>query len=252
MGASVVTDASGERLYIVGDIHGCYDETRSLVRFVEEGEGLTQNDIVVFLGDYIDRGPKSRDVIELMLEFQSKFPNTKFMKGNHEDMLMDFLGFGGRLGQAFLYNGGLETIQSYGISVFASPEEMAGAIPPEHLAFFSGLHSILRIEKFICAHAGLNPLRDLESQNDGDVLWIRDEFISNVHSFNATIVFGHTPYRDILLHLPYKVGIDTGLVFGNKLTCLELRSGKLFQIAKGESSVVKSTVVLTADSNSFA
>jgi serine/threonine protein phosphatase 1 len=243
--SSVISKAEGERIFVIGDIHGCVDEPAAMLTFLQRDEKLTSGDAVVFLGDYIDRGSASRQVIDLVLNFKAKFPNTYFMKGNHEDMLMDFLGFEGRLGQAFLYNGGLETIQSYGISVFAAAHEMRAAFPKSHLDFFEKLLSVLSVDKYLCVHAGLNPLRDLDSQNDGDVLWIRDEFIANVHSFNQTVIFGHTPYKEVLLHLPYKIGIDTGLVFGNKLSCLELKSGKLLQVARGGSSVVRSRVDVT-------
>lgn len=237
MAASVVSYAQGDRIYAVGDIHGCPNEAQVLMQYLETQEKLTDKDVVIFLGDYIDRGPNSRGVIELMIDFKNRFPNTRFLKGNHEDMLLDFLGFGGRLGEAFLYNGGLETIQSYGISVFAPPSEMVSKLPPEHFEFFCKLESIVRVGGFICVHAGLNPLRELHSQNDGDVCWIREEFIANIHSYDATVVFGHTPHQELFLHLPYKIGVDTGLVFGNKLSCLELTNGCAFQIAQGSKKV---------------
>ncbi len=240
MGASVVSEASGERVFVIGDLHGCPKEPEILLRHLEEKEGLRENDTAIFVGDYIDRGPDSKAVVDLMLNFRTKFPRTRFLKGNHEDMLLDFLGFGGNLGQAFLYNGGLETIQSYGITVFAPPSEMVGAMPPSHFKFYCELESIIQINNFICVHAGLNPLRDLTAQNDSDVFWIRDEFLNSVHSFKKTIVFGHTPHREIFQHLPYKLGIDTGLVFGNKLTCIELTAGKVFQIAKDATEVTTS------------
>lgn len=242
MGSSTITEGSGERIYVVGDLHGCPKEPEILIRYLEEKEGLKDEDLVVFLGDYIDRGPDSRAVVDLMLDFRTRFPRTRFLKGNHEDMLLDFLGFGGNLGQAFLYNGGLETIQSYGITVFAPPTEMVSAMPPSHFKFYCELESILEIDTFVCVHAGLNPLRDLTAQNDSDVFWIRDEFLSSVHSFKRTVVFGHTPHREVFQHLPYKLGIDTGLVFGNKLTCLELRSGKVFQIPRDAKEVTPSVL----------
>lgn len=237
MASSVVTNATGERIFAIGDVHGCPDELAALLKHLEESEGVQDKDLVVFLGDYIDRGPDSKGVIDTALEFRAKFPNTaRFLKGNHEDMLLDFLGFGGRLGHAFLYNGGLETIQSYGISVFAPPEEMTAALPPEHFKFLCELESVLVVnEKYAFVHAGLNPLRDLDAQNDSDVFWIRDEFIANVHNFDLTVVFGHTPYKEIFIHLPYKIGIDTGLVFGNKISCIELTSGKVIQVDKDET-----------------
>jgi len=239
LAASTVAEASGERVYVVGDIHGVVAETATLLRFLEEKEGLTQDDLVIFLGDYIDRGPDTKDVVDLMLDFKERFPRSRYLKGNHEDMMLDFLGFGGHLGQAFLYNGGLETIQSYGISVFAPPREMVDALPPEHFKFFCELESILIIDNYICVHAGLNPLRELQSQDDNDVFWIRDEFLNNIHSFEKTIIFGHTPHQELFVHLPYKVGLDTGLVFGNKLSCMELKSGDVFEITKDSEEVVE-------------
>jgi len=235
--ASEVRQASGERIYVIGDLHGCVKEPEILLKHLEEKEDVTDNDLVVFLGDYIDRGADSKAVIELMLGFKQKYPKSRFLKGNHEDMLLDFLGFGGNLGHAFLYNGGLETIQSYGISVFAPPDEMVSALPPQHFKFMCELESIIEVGKFICVHAGLNPLRDLKAQNDGDVLWIREDFIQNVHSFKKTVVFGHTPHQEVLQQLPFKLGIDTGLVFGNKLSCVELSQGKLFQVSKDSGKV---------------
>lgn len=238
MAASTITEASGERVYVVGDLHGCADETLVLLEYLEKREGLTDNDVVIFVGDYIDRGPSSRGVVDLMLSFKAKFPKTRFLKGNHEDMLLDFLGFGGRMGEAFLYNGGLETIQSYGISVFASPDQMVKAFPPEHFQFYNTLESMIKVEGHICVHAGVNPLRAITAQNDADIFWIRDDFIHNPHPYGLTIVFGHTPHQEILLDIPYKIGIDTGLVFGNKLTCIELKSRKVFQIARNSKDVV--------------
>lgn len=242
MGSSIINDASGERIFAIGDIHGVASEPEILLRHLEEEEGLTEEDLVIFLGDYIDRGSDSKDVIELCLEFRRKFPKTRFLKGNHEDMLLDFLGFGGNLGQAFLYNGGLETIQSYGISVFAPPQEMVNALPPEHFKFFCELESVISVEDFILVHAGLNPAIELEEQVTNDLFWIRDEFLNNPHDFQKTVIFGHTPHQEIFVHLPYKIGLDTGLVFGNKLTCLELKSGKILEIERDKKSVAVSSL----------
>ncbi|MCC6932847.1 MAG: serine/threonine protein phosphatase [Deltaproteobacteria bacterium] len=238
MGVSAVTEAYGKRIYAIGDVHGCAVELGILLNHLTTYEGIGNDDLVVFLGDYIDRGPDSRGVIEQILEFQKKCSNTRCLRGNHEDMLLDFLGFGGRLGEAFLYNGGIDTVQSYGISVFAPPEEMVTKLPQDHFKFLCELDSIVKTENYIFVHAGINPLRDLYKQNDNDIYWIRDEFINNVHNMKATVVFGHTPHKEIVMHLPYKIGIDTGLVFGNKLTCLELVSGKAMQIYRNTDKVI--------------
>lgn len=239
MAASTVSTAKAERIFAIGDLHGCIEEPLILTSFLEKQVGLSENDALIFLGDYIDRGKNSREVIELMLDIKSRFPATRFLKGNHEDMLLDFLGFSGNLGESFMYNGGVETLQSYGISVFSPPDEIINALPAEHFKFFCELEGILHIptDEFVCVHAGLHPLRDLHAQNDSEIFWIRQEFLRNIHPFPFYVVFGHTPHKEIFLHLPYKIGIDTGLVFGNKLTCLELNSGDVFQIYRGSKEV---------------
>ncbi len=252
MASSQVNNVEAKRVFVIGDLHGCSEEPATLLKHIETKEGLGDDDVLLFLGDYIDRGADSKGVIDLMLDYKRRFPKTRFLKGNHEDMMLDFLGFGGKLGQAFLYNGGIETLQSYGISVFSPPEQMVHALPPDHFRFLNELESIIKVGNFICVHAGLNPLRDLQAQNDGDVFWIRDDFINNIHSFQHTIVFGHTPHKEILMHLPYKVGLDTGLVFGNKLTCLELFEGRVFQIQKAKTEVIVGRIDLSQSFHAVA
>lgn len=245
MACSKVKEVSGDRVFVVGDLHGCFEEPKILLDHLEKREKLTDEDLVVFLGDYIDRGPSPKNLIDHLIDFKSRFPKTTFLRGNHEDMLLDFLGLSGRLGESFLYNGGIDTIQSYGISVFSSPEEMVNHLPKDHFDFFTGLDSIVVVnDSFICVHAGLNPLRELLMQNDGEIFWIRDEFIQNIHPFRKTVIFGHTPFQEILVDMPYKIGLDTGLVFGNKLSCLELTQGRLMQIEKGGIKVKNAKVKL--------
>ena len=234
-------DESPERLFVIGDLHGCPDETRALLDFLKNSEGLSDRDQVIFVGDYIDRGPDSKGVIDLLIEFQRKNLQTVFLKGNHEDMLLEFLGYDGRLGHSYIMNGGAQFLQSYGLAVDMPVEEILESIPPSHISFLLNLDSYVEVEPFVVAHAGLNPLRDLKAQLDEDLFWIRDEFISNIHYFRRVVIFGHTPYQDIMFHLPYKIGIDTGLVFGNKLTCIEVLQGHVYQIEYGEQSVRKET-----------
>lgn len=90
-----ITETTGERVFAIGDVHGCAQEISVLLEFLVKKQNLSQKDAVIFLGDYIDRGPDTRGVIDLLVNFQNDFPKTKFLRGNHEDMLMDFFGFGG-------------------------------------------------------------------------------------------------------------------------------------------------------------
>jgi serine/threonine protein phosphatase 1 len=234
-----VPEADGERIFVIGDIHGCYSELKSMLEYLSRKLDLSDKDLVVFLGDYIDRGPDSRGVLDALVDFKTRFPNCIFLKGNHEDMLLDFLGFGGNLGHAFLYNGGLETIQSYGISVFSPPNEMMRLLPEDHFSFFNSLESVVTVRDYYLVHAGLNPSMSLEKQTGEDLFWIRESFLDAPHEFGKTIIFGHTPHREIFDNRPFKIGLDTGLVFGNKLSCLELVSGKVYEVARGASEVME-------------
>ena len=226
------------RIFAVGDLHGCTEELEILLYFLSDQQQLAENDLIVFIGDYIDRGPNSKGIVERLLAFQRAHRNSVFLRGNHEDMLLEFLGFEGCEGWSYLQNGGAKCLQSYGLQGSESPQEVLAALPREHLSFFLNLEHYLICGPFVFAHAGLNPLRDLRAQLDRDLFWIRDEFISNIHHFEKTVVFGHTPYRDVMFNLPFKVGIDTGLVYGNTLTCLEMIGRKVFQIKRGKSKVV--------------
>lgn len=203
-----IAELSG-RLFVVGDLHGCALETAVLLEYLQKDEQLAEDDQLVFVGDYIDRGPDSRSVVELMLAIQETFPKTIFLKGNHEDMMLSFLGFDGVMGSSYLYNGGAFTLRSYDLSS-DDPEAFLKLMPEKHLEFYKRLERYVIIQDFIVVHAGLNPLRDLTSQLDEDLFWIRDEFIANIHYFDKTVIFGHTPYQDVMFHRPYKIGIDTG------------------------------------------
>jgi serine/threonine protein phosphatase 1 len=222
------------RAYIVGDIHGCVQELEVLVA----GLPLQTDDRLVFLGDYIDRGMESQDVVDFLLRLktESNYQLT-LLKGNHEDMFLDFLGRPGHYGDAFLHNGGHMTLRSYRIPYGVSGREAAESLPPEHLQFFQELEIFTVVEPVLCVHAGVNPLLPLVEQNAEEMLWIRQEFLTNPHLLPYTVVFGHTPHRAVRFDLPYKVGIDTGLVYGGKLSCLEVTEKQLYQVAKGSLRV---------------
>lgn len=225
--------------YIIGDIHGCSEELACLLQALP----LDSLDRVIFLGDYIDRGPHSMGVIDLLLAWKSRNQvETVFLKGNHEDMFLSYIGLAGNHGDAFLVNGGGATLASYRISPLESPARILPRIPPDHLRFFTQLETRYVAEPFLCVHAGVHPQKRLDLQTQEELLWIRDLFIRDTHSLPYTIVFGHTPQRDVLFHLPYKIGLDTGLVYGNLLSCLETTEKVLFQIKRGEKKVSRRNV----------
>ena len=220
------------RTFVIGDIHGCLDEIDRLLDTLAPAAG----DTVVCLGDYIDRGPASKGVIDRLLRLRREGPHCVFLKGNHEDMFLGFLGEGGAYGEAFLGNGGGPTLSSYGLH--GEYGEVRGhQLPPEHLEFLRSLVMYSVHGTFLCVHAGLDPARPLAAQREEDLLWIRDEFVRRPHPFSYTVLFGHTPQREVLVDVPYKIGLDTGLVYWNKLSCLELAEHRLFQIRRGEHHV---------------
>lgn len=225
------------RVFVVGDIHGTIAELEILLDHLIDKEGLQKEDRIVFVGDYIDRGYETRKVIQRLIDLKTKFPLTTFLRGNHEDMLLNFLGFEGSLGENFIINGGNQTLISYGINPALYPAEILTQFPSEHLSFFLNLERFAVCQEHLIVHAGFNPKFSLDQQQGEDIFWIRDEFIMSSHPFNKTVIFGHTPFRDILFHLPFKIGIDTGLVYGNILTCLELTQKRILQIKVGKKRV---------------
>jgi serine/threonine protein phosphatase 1 len=225
------------RTFVVGDLHGCVDELNRLLDALAPGTA----DTIVFLGDYIDRGPSPKGVIDRLLRLRREGPRCIFLKGNHEDMFLAFIGEAGHYPEAFLFNGGEATLRSYGLQGREGPAVTAG-LPPDHLEFLRDLQLQSQHGAFLCVHAGLTPDRPLEEQREEDLLWIRDEFIQVPHPFPFTVLFGHTPRREVLLQLPYKIGLDTGLVYWNKLSCLEIEQKEIFQIRRGEATVSRRSV----------
>lgn len=223
------------RFFIVGDIHACPQELETLLSAL----ALQPADRVVFLGDYIDRGPGAREVIEVLLGLQAEEScQLTFLKGNHDDMFLDFLGYGGCHGDAFLRNGGGQTLLSYGCDPAVAGTELTEQIPETHRQFFRSLDLYFSAGDVLCVHAGVDPGRPLVDQSPEDLLWIRTDFIDKPHPLPYTIVYGHTPQREVRFALPYAVGIDTGLVYGGKLSCFEWTEKVLFQVAKGSQQPV--------------
>ena len=222
------------RLFVVGDIHGCLDE---LVRLLEAIPAVA-GDTIAFVGDYIDRGPDSRGVVDHLLAWRARTPATSvFLKGNHEDMALAYLGLPGHWGEAWMRNGGVAALHSYELDPQASPREIAARMPAEHLAFFSSLQMTCHWGDYLLVHAGIRPGVPLVAQQSDDLLWIREPFLDHPHDLGQTVVFGHTPYRRVVVGLPYRIGIDTGCVYGGALSCVLLPEGHVYQVRLGDTVV---------------
>jgi len=225
------------RTYVIADIHGCLEEVERLLEFISPNS----DDTLCFLGDYVDRGPSPKGVIARLIRLAQEGPRCVFLKGNHEDMFLAYIGYPGHYGDAFLFNGGETTAASYGIQGLRG-RAAAERLPLPHLQFLLDLKTQVQLGNFLCVHAGIRPGRALKEQSDEDLLWIREDFILSEHTFPLTVLFGHTPQREVLLHLPFKVGLDTGLVYWNKLSCFEISERQLVQIRRGERHVTTSSI----------
>jgi serine/threonine protein phosphatase 1 len=223
-----MTDLS--KTCIIGDIHGCLKSLQKLLKLVEK-----EADTFVFLGDYIDRGSESKEVIEYILKFKKTHREVITLLGNHEIMLINYLR--GYDDGTFMRAGGKETLISYGIKPKTKPEKAVKLFPEEHMNFFQELPLLWENEHGIYVHAGIEPGVHLTRQVSSYCLWTRDEFIRSPYKFSKPVVFGHTVFREPLVQ-ENKIGIDTGAVYGGKLTALLLPEKKFISVdeEKGSSS----------------
>ncbi|PLX48481.1 MAG: serine/threonine protein phosphatase [Desulfobulbaceae bacterium] len=210
------------RTIAIGDIHGC---RQALAELLAQIAPDAEQDTVIILGDLINRGPDSKGTVALLLELREELRHLIILRGNHEQMLLDFLADRNR--DLFLRAGGLECLTSYDIDPFAG--DAAALLPPDHLALLSDLPATFENEHGIFVHAGLEPGIHLSHQSPQWLLWARDEFINCDHNFGKPVIFGHTPFEKPLLR-PNKIGIDTGAVYGGSLTALILPEMRLISV----------------------
>jgi serine/threonine protein phosphatase 1 len=211
------------RIFAIGDIHGCNRELQRLLAQIRP-DPLT--DAIVFVGDYLDRGPDSREVIHTLLNLKKTFPHLICLRGNHESMFLNYY-LEGRDEKLYFENGGGMTLSSYRLT--AADARAGTGFPEEHLRFLVSLPLYHETESYIFVHAGLRPGIPLAGQSPEDLLWIRNEFIDSDWDFGKTVVFGHTALCEPFLQ-KNKIGIDTGLVYGGCLTCIELPSRTIYQV----------------------
>lgn len=202
-----------QKIFVVGDIHGCFDKLCALMDKIPLDFSRDQ---LIFIGDYIDRGSSSIEVVDYLINLKQRLPATIFLKGNHEDMLENYLDGSDRF--TYLLNGGQRTLDAY---LNHSQNPGGYPVPSAHLEFFNSLHLYYQTDDYIFVHAGLRKKVPLEKQEKTDLLWIRDEFIYSDFDFGKRVIFGHTPFREPLVQ-KNKIGIDTGAVYGNRLTCIQL------------------------------
>ncbi len=223
----------GQLLYAIGDIHGRSDLLRRLIDAIAADAALASGiarRTLVFLGDYVDRGPDSKGVIDILLGGLPGRFDAHFLKGNHEALLLGFL-YGVTPLDHWLINGGEATMASYGIDVTRLADARANeddwrsamrdALPAAHLAFFKTLDLTVTVGDYLFVHAGLRPGVPLAAQAEADLIWIRGPFLDHAGSFGKIVVHGHTPGREPEMR-SNRIGIDTGACFTGRLTALRL------------------------------
>jgi serine/threonine protein phosphatase 1 len=218
-----------KRLYVIGDIHGRLDLLDRAIAAIEQDVAARgSHALTVTLGDYIDRGPKSRGVLDRLIANPFPTPYVS-LKGNHEVLLESFLA-DPTVGQHWRRLGGLETLHSYGVSVSGlmvgknydeAADHLRAAMPAEHLKFLQLMKTSYSHGKYFLCHAGVRPGVPLDRQSDEDLLWIRDKFLSSKMNFGKIVVHGHTPVEAPEV-LPNRINIDTGAFATGQLTCVVL------------------------------
>ena len=198
------------RTYAIGDIHGCLNKLKDLVNQCQLDAGKHPTKFV-FLGDYIDRGPDSRGVVEFLINLQSQQPDLIVcLAGNHEELALGALCADQY--DHWLQNGGDATLRSYGIG-------LAEDLPPHHIDWLNTLVDQHDDGRRLFVHAGIDPARPLDQQDDHDLRWMREPFLSDDRDYGRLIVHGHTP---LLTSMPdqrhNRLNLDTGAVYGGPLT----------------------------------
>ena len=219
----------GERLYIVGDIHGRLDLLNPLLEQIENHARANEGkNTIVYVGDYIDRGPNSRGVIDRVLQSVPGFI-PRYLRGNHDQALLDFLA------DPLFYRvwkgyGAPETLISYGVRppLFDDPQSImetrnlfAANLPPVHRQFFENLELGVEAGDYFIVHAGVRPGIGFASQSAQDMMWIRDEFLLSGRDHGKVVVHGHTPTSEVVRR-KNRIGIDTGAYMSGHLTALVL------------------------------
>lgn len=230
----------GTRVYAVGDIHGRLDLLDRLLDRIAEDVTRTkpQRVSVVFLGDYVDRGPHSRGVIERLMQgppADSALAGADWtcLKGNHEEYMVRFLDESAP-GTVWCRIGGVETVRSYAGQIPEGQENDIAALqlllerslPPAHLRFLSRLPLMHCEGDYLFVHAGIRPGVALQDQSPADLLWIRDEFLFHGAPLEKRVVHGHSPAPAPEIR-PHRIGIDTGAYYSGNLTALVLDGGEM-------------------------
>ncbi len=228
----IVGDAQlepGLRIYAIGDIHGCIDQLRELLDAIDDDVRLfsPQSHRIVFLGDYVDRGPANFDVVEYLIGLKNSSRDCIFLRGNHDDRFTGFCKHPEAIAEGYLRWGGIPTLRDYGViqepgeSIQSLSERFRNGIPAHHYQFMDQLPLTYVCGDYFFCHAGVRPGTALEDQLDHDLLWIRHDFLMHDEPFTKIVVHGHTPVEEPEVK-SNRINVDTRCFDTGRLTAVVL------------------------------
>ena len=229
------------QIFAIGDIHGCKDQLDKVHKKIEIATNTNRGKkLIIYLGDYIDRGPNVKRTIDTLINFN--LPNVEkiFLLGNHEQMLLDVLEGKNNSLYNWISNSGLETIESYGgdLSKYIDQNleltfekkiktKIKKFLPKAHLKFFKNLKLYHVWNNYLFVHAGINPSLTIENQIKKTLIWTREKnFFDPLMTYSKIVVHGHTPVNNVEFN-PYRINIDTGCFRTGKLSCLVIDENKI-------------------------
>jgi serine/threonine protein phosphatase 1 len=232
------------RVYCVGDIHGRLDLLQELHGMIQADVGNFDGQLsLVYLGDYIDRGMHSREVVDELLDSPLAGFENVYLMGNHEQTLLDFLQHP-KVASGWLNWGGRETLVSYGVKlprdvtradVVEIRDQLQSVLPQNHLDFYENMQLMHRSGNYLFVHAGIRPGKPLQDQSNEDLLWIRQDFTESRQQHDHVVVHGHTISDEVEFH-PNRIGIDTGAYCTGVLTCLVLEGEEQRLLQTGKAA----------------
>ncbi|MCF6305271.1 MAG: metallophosphoesterase [Rhodobacteraceae bacterium] len=233
-----MSKTDNHRIYAIGDIHGCLDQLVEMQERIATDLQTNPHEkpLVIYLGDYMDRGPQNRAVLENLIAAKTADLPTRFLLGNHDKFVSLFLDDPGSMHGRSLHwlhpgTGGDKTLESYGVlnaveqNAETARDLFAAAIPDEHRLFLNECEHSIHIGGYFFAHAGVRPDVALEDQAFYDLIWIREPFLSSDQDFGAIVVHGHSPVKKVQ-NLGNRIAVDTAAVFGGELSCVILEDDK--------------------------
>ena len=233
---------AGRRVYAIGDVHGCISELKRLLAMIAADEATrpAAETTLIFIGDVVDRGPSSAQVIDQLRRLAGERPDVRFLAGNHEEIFLRALAGDPKALRLFCRIGGRETARSYGIGDAEYERldypELAVAlqrvVPAEHRAFLEQLEDMIVVGDYVFVHAGVHPHAELDEQVVTDLRWIRSPFLDHGRPLEKMVVHGHTIAAEIDRQ-PHRIGIDTGAYATGRLTALGLEGAESWQLQTG-------------------